>query len=369
MGKTPALAVPDPADAAQFEAWVKDAGWKVIAPAANAPQNIDQRVLALALAVKQAIQAGEVDADRVYVAGRGATTAAMFYTVSRMPDLWAAGIGLGGGPHDAIDTGRLFAANFTNTPVLWVTANEGDETEANKLRDAGMNLEWRSTKGLADAAILQWLGQRVRTSFPAAVDCETNSPTFASCYWLEPVKFDVGETNDVLPSSRVLGGSGASLDLGGFGYKADDPGPGITVTYLPEKYSGPLKMGDRITEMDGKPIENARQFGETLNKVKEEKQVVIMVERGRQRNRMETRIVLPRKDKAGPTARVQGKYEAGDKQLLIASRSVTQMRVTVPEQWVGAGLFWNGLSLERIDRAGCVLLTIEKELLHAAACK
>jgi hypothetical protein len=45
------------------------------------------------------------------------------------------------------------------------------------------------------------------------------------------------------------------------------------------------------------------------------------------------------------------------------------MRVTVPEQWAGAGLFWNGLSLEKIERPGCLLLTIDKELLHAAACQ
>jgi hypothetical protein len=361
--------VTDAAEAAQWQAWVKDTGWKVIAPAAPAANNIDARVLALAAAVKQAVQSGEVDPNRIYVAGRGSGTAAVFYTISRIPDLWAAGIGLGGEPRDAIDTGRIFTANFTNTPVLWVSGNAEDDEQAAKLRTNGMNVEWRSTNGLTDAAVFAWLNQHVRDPFPLSVDCETDSPTFASCYWLQPVKFDAAETNDVLPGSRVLGGSGATLALGGFGYTLDDPGPGLAVSFLPDKYSGPLKAGDRITALDGKPIINARQFNETLNKITEEKNVVVMVERGKQRMRVESRIVLPRKDASRVTARVQGRYEPADKQLVIASRSVTQMRLTVPEQWAGAGLFWNGLSIERIDEAGCVLLTIEKEFLHAAACQ
>ena len=45
------------------------------------------------------------------------------------------------------------------------------------------------------------------------------------------------------------------------------------------------------------------------------------------------------------------------------------MRVTVPEAWAGATLFWNGLALENLDRPGCVLLRIDKELLHAGPCR
>ena len=71
-------------------------------------------------------------------------------------------------------------------------------------------------------------------------------------------KFDASERNDVLASTRIAGGAGAALDLGGFGFKTDEPGPGVLVTSLPEKYTGPLKMGDRLVALDGKPIENAR---------------------------------------------------------------------------------------------------------------
>jgi len=47
---------------------------------------------------------------------------------------------------------------------------------------------------------------------------------------------------------------------------------------------------------------------------------------------------------------------------------VTELRVTIPELCVGSGLMWNGLAMEKMEKPGCILLTIDKELLHAAAC-
>jgi S1-C subfamily serine protease len=58
----------------------------------------------------------------------------------------------------------------------------------------------------------------------------------------------------------------SALDLGGFGYRANDPGPGVTVAFLPEKYNGPLKVGDVLEALDGKPIENARQLMQILER-------------------------------------------------------------------------------------------------------
>jgi hypothetical protein len=161
--------------------------------------------------------------------------------------------------------------------------------------------------------------------------------------------------------------STGALDLGGFGYKPDDAGPGIAVTYLPEKYSGPLKMGDRIVEIEGKPIANAHQYREIMSKYTEDKRVTVMVERAKRRDRVETRVAMERVD-SSLTARVQGSYDMDDKLVLVISRGVTEMRVTIPEQWVGSGLMWNGLSMEKIEKPGCILLTIDKEALHAAAC-
>jgi hypothetical protein len=366
--KSPAIVLVDGADAAQWQTWTKDLGWQVIVPPAEAANaNPDLRVQALASAVEAAIRNAGVDAARVYLAGRGSAAAVVFYAISRVPDLWAAGIALGGSPKPAIDTNRLFTANFTNVPVLWI-GDAGDQALAEKLKSAGLNLEWRLAKGVTNGDVFEWLAGHQRDEFPAAIDCETNSPAFARCYWIRMTKFDASERNDVLPSTRLAAGSGAALDLGAFSYSATDAGPGVLVSRLSEKYSGPLKMGDRIVALDGKPIQDARQFAETMEQMVEEKAVVALVQRGKERIRVETRIVLPPRDSA-VTARVQAQYSPAEKEIQIISRTVTEMRVMVPPAWTPAKLYWNGLSLEDLKTPGCYALTVEKELLHAAPCE
>ena len=365
--KSPAIVLVDGADAAQWRTWTKDLGWQVIAPAADAANtNIDVRVQALVSAVEAATRNAGVDPARVYLAGRGSAAAVVFYAISRVPDLWAAGIALGGSPKPAVDTNRLFTANFTNAPVLWI-GESGDQALAEKLKSAGLNLEWRLASGTTNGDVFQWLAGHQRDEFPAAIDCETNSPAFARCYWIRMAKFDAGERNDVLPSTRVPGGSGASLDLGAFVYSATDPGPGLLVSHLPEKYGGPLKMGDRIVALDGKPIESPHHYLEMLSRATESKPAVVMVERGKERIRIETRVVVPRRDPA-VTGRVQAHYLPEYRQIEIVSRAVTEMRVTLPQDWVPGDLFWNGLSLQGIKTAGCYLLKLDKELLHASPC-
>jgi predicted esterase len=366
--KAPAVALMDPADAVQWQNWTRDLGWRVIAPEGAPGANIDQRVQSLAAAVAAAIRDGSVDPARVYLAGRGDAAAAVFYAISRIPDLWAAGAALGGSPKAALDTNRVFAANFTNVPVIWLA---GDDVKplVEKLTAAKLNVDWHSVSGGANAAgVLQWLAQHKREAFPLAIDCETNSPTFASCYWIQMTKFDPAERNDVLASTRVPGGNGAALDLGGFGFKVDDPGPGVLVTSLPEKYSGPLKMGDRLAALEGKPIVNAAQYLDWLEKITEEKPVTVTVQRGKDRIRVETRVFLARRE-SGASARVEAQYLVADKEIQIVSRTVTEMRVTVPPEWVPATLLWNGLTLENLKEPGCWLLSLQKELLHAEKCK
>lgn len=368
-GKSPAIAVLDPAEVEEWQGWTKEVGWKVIAPATLAANvTIDARVQAVTLAVQQAVKDGAVDAAHIYIAGRGEAAAAVFYTISRVPDLWAAGIALGGSPMAAVNSDRIFAANFTNAPVLWVGGGSGDAALAAKLKAAGINMEWRAPAGLTNGAVFDWLLKHSRDQFPSSIDCETNSPTFGNCYWVQMTKFDPNERNDVLPSTHVSGGNGASLDLGGFSAKVDDPGPGLLIAKLPDKYNGPLKTGDRIVELEGRPIENARAYLDMMAKVTEEKRVVIMIQRGKDRQRVETRIVLPVRDPV-VTARVQGKYDPETKGVDIVSRTVIEMKVTIPAQWVPAVLSWNGLTLEDIAKPGCLLLSMEKEILHAAVCQ
>ncbi len=367
--KSPAVAVLDPSEVEQWQGWTKEVGWKVIAPQAlPANVNIDARVQAVAKAVGQAVQSDGVDPAHIYVAGRGEAAAAVFYTISRVPDLWAAGIALGGNPMAAVGSDRIYAANFGAAPVLWLSGGSGDAAIAEKLKAAGINMEWRAAAGVTNAAAFGWLMSHTREQFPASIDCETNSPTFGSCYWVQMTKFDPGERNDVLPSTHVSPGNGASLDLGAFTAKTDDPGPGLLVAKLPDKYNGPLKAGDRIIELEGKPIPNARAYLDMMAKYTEEKRVVVMIQRGKDRQRLETRVVLPVRDQA-VTARVQGKYDPETKGIDIVSRTVTEMKVTLPEYWLPALLSWNGLTLENITKPGCLLLSMEKEILHAAACQ
>jgi len=365
--KAPALALADPKDAAHWQAVANEAGWQTIVPGGASTDPLDTRVQAVAAAVRGAIQNGSVDPARVYLAGRGDAAPAVFYGISRLPDVFAAGIAIGGSPQTALASGRIYTVNFSNSPVLWVTGNDADEAVAQKLKAAGMWMEWRSANGMKNADVFAWLAARVREPFPLDVDCETDSPAFSACFWLQPGKFDVNERNDVLPRTLVAAATPAALDLGAFGYKADDPGPGILISRLPDKYSGPLKLGDRITALDGKSLADAREFQDIMAKAAEERRAVIMLQRGKERTRVETRILVAHHDFI-PTARVQGKYDPSQNQILVISRAVTQMRVTVPEAWRGASLFWNGLALEKIEKPGCVLLTIDKELLHAAPC-
>ena len=362
-----AIVLLDPADAARWQAGVQGLGWRVIAPAIEGNPNIDQRVQALAAAVRAAIADGSADPARIYLAGRADAAAGVFYTISRVPDLWAAGVALGGSPQPAIHTDRFFAANFKNVPVLWVSAGGPDDPAlAGKLKNAGVPLEFRAAGGFTDSAIFEWLRNRARAPYPLEIDCETNSPNYASCYWIHLTKFDAGERNDVLPSSHLPASSRAALDLGGFGFQLDEPGPGVLVSSLPPKFPGPLKIGDRIVEMDGKPIENARRYTELMAAATQERVVVLMVQRGKERIRLETRIVLPRREPFA-TARVEAQYRPEEKEIQIVSRTVTEMRVTVPPEWAGGKLYWNGLMMD-VETAGCLVLTVDKELLHAAKC-
>jgi len=363
------MALLDPADAAWWQKAGGQTGWRILVPTAAADAGLDKRILSLAEAVREAIKKSEVDPARIYLAGRGPTAAAVFYTISRTPDLWAAGIAVGGSPQPAIDTDRIFAVNFTLAPVLWVGAGADDEPTAKKLSAAGFNLEYRSSQGLTNAAVFEWLSKHTRAAFPLEIDCETNSPTFASCYWIQMAKFDAGERNDVLASTRIPATVHAALDLGAFQYSTEDPGPGLLIGTLPKGYSGPLKQGDRITELNGKSIENVRQYGEMMTTFALPQPVVVMVRRGKENLRLETSVVLPQRE-AIISARVQAKYLAEDHTIQIVSRTVKEMRVTIPPEWAEKStLYWNGLALEDIHTPGCILLSIDKELLNASPCK
>jgi hypothetical protein len=331
-------------------------------------KNFDLRLQALARKVAEAEKRLPVDEQRVYLAGQGDAAWSLFYVASRVPDLWAAAAAAGGSPRAAIDSNRLFAGNTTNLPVLWLFASKNEEELAKHLKSAGFNLEWREEPAAQPAQVFDWLAAHERDPYPTTADCETGTPLFARCYWLEMTKFDPGERNDVLDSTRVEPlGSGAALSVGSFGYDPAAPGPGVVVARLPEKYGGPLKLNDRIVALDGKEVKDAADYAQLLYKSFEDKPAVVMIERGKQRLRLETRIVHPPREEP-VTARVKAQYLPDMHEIEVISRTVTQMKLTLPQAWLPAKINWNGNEVAQADMAGCWLLEEQKELLSAKRC-
>jgi hypothetical protein len=282
--------------------------------------------------------------------------------------VWAAAVAAGGSPRAAIDSNRVFAANTTNLPVLWLFAHKEEEPLGQKLKSGGFNLEWREEAAAKPAEILDWLAAHQRNPYPTTADCETGSPLFAHCYWVEMTRFDPAERNDVLDSTRVQPiGSGASLAIGPFGFDPTAPGPGVEVARLPEKYEGPLKLHDRILALAGKELKDGAEYAQILYQTFDEKPVVVMIARGKEHIRLETRIMLPHRDES-VTARVRATYLPDLKEVEVISRTVTQMKLTLPAAWLPVKISWNGTEVAKAEAAGCWLLDEQKELLSAKRC-
>jgi len=401
--KTPLLVLLG-GDAQLWQASCAERGWQFLDPWRGLTgKNTDERIKALAGDVSEAVKRSSADPERVYLAAQGNAAAALFFVAARLPDVWAAAVAVGGSPRAAIDTNRLFAANTTNLPVLWLFANKADEPLGKKLQEAGFNLEWREAASAkppeifdwlaghkrdpfpttAEAGfnlewreaasakppeIFDWLAGHKRDPFPTTADCETGTPVYTQCYWIEVTRFDTAERNDVLDSTRVEPlGSNAALAIGPFGYDPGAAGPGVVVASLPEKYSGPLKVSDRIIELGGKPIRDAADFAQILYRTFEEKPVVVMVARGKEHLRLETKIVVPPRAEM-MTARVRAQYLPDMHVVEVVSRAVTQMKLTLPPAWLPAKITWNGTEVADATAAGCWLLDEQKELLTARRC-
>lgn len=359
MVKPPLLVVPN-GDAKAWEPVVKQLQWQLLTPALS---NWSDRAIRQ---LESEVQRAGADATRVYLAGQGDQAAAVFFVVSRLPEPWAAALAIGGSPRAAIDSNRLFGANTRLVPLLWISGKDNpDAPLAEKLKAAEYNVEVRPEASPGEA--FAWLAQRRRDPLPAGIDCETGSPAFARCYWIEMTRFDPAERNDVLLSSRLSAGSRASLDLGGFGFNPQGEGPGVLIGWLPPNYQGPLKLNDRIVSIGGKPVTDGRAYVRMMDETKEEKEAAVLVQRGKERIRLETRVILPKPEEM-VTARVKADYLPELKQIQIVSRAVAEIKVHVPEAWAPAGLNWNGTDLPKAETAGCWLLRLEKELARAARC-
>lgn len=318
-----------------------------VAPADVTVQMVERGIGSLA-------RQGRLDGERVYLLGEGSGASAVFYVVSRRPDLWAAAAALGGNPRPAIETNRLFAANTGLVPLLWLPRAEdplAQELRA-RLAGAGYRLVESPKAEMTAGELLDWLAEHRREPFPYRIDCETGHPAFTRCYWAEITHLDFSLRNDALPSTRVPPGSGASLALGGFGFDPAAPGPGVLVVWLPENYKGPLRLGDRIVAVGGREIADGRAYIEFMERQAEQRSTAVMILREGRRMRIETRIVLPRREEV-QTARLQAEYLPETRELFLITRGVAALRLNVPAHWTPCPINWNGQEAGTAEKPGC----------------
>ena len=100
----------------------------------------------------------------------------------------------------------------------------------------------------------------------------------------------------------------------------------------------------------------------------EAKSVALSIQRGKDRVRVETKILLPKREEL-ITARIQGSYLADEKEIMIISRNLTQIRVRIPAHWTPVSVTWNGFDMLKTESAGCWTLSIEKDPPEAVACQ
>src|SRR6185503_2539062 len=120
----------------------------------------------------------------------------------------------------------------------------------------------------------------------------------------------------------------------------------------------PLKLNDRIVSVGGKEVVDGRDYARQMDDITDDKSIPVMIYRGKERLRLETKVVLPKREEL-ITARVQGRYLADQKEVLLISRTVTQMRVRIPAEWTPVSVSWNGLDLLKAESAGCWVLNID----------
>lgn len=345
---------------AQWEEAAREQGWNLVLPWSAGAYSFtsDAGMHALDAILDDFSAHGKIDHESIYLAGHGDGAPAVFYALSRRPERWAAGLAIGGDVGRAIDTNRLFAGNAAAIPILWVYEEERRELlqqSIGRLQSAGFDLTLLAANEYSVKDSIAWLKPHRAGTLPIRLDYETGSPDFTRDFWVNIRQFDYALRNDALDSTRVDPGAGAFLRLGGFGYDPSGSGPGISVKWLPANYKGPLKREDVITSIGGTMIEDARHYAEFMEGQRESRDVGIILLRNGKAQRIETRIVIPHRDET-ETARVHAEYLASAGEIMLVSRGVKVLEVTVPEAWAPVKLSWNGIDMAGRAEAGCWLL-------------
>ena len=352
---SPLLVVPGGDSAVPVAQWASiaaDLHWKLSIPTG------DLNPLALQKAVDEAKRKGGVDENRVYLLGIGEAAPAVFYAVSRIPHLWAAAVAVNGNLRALIQSNHVFAANSRNVPLLWLLNPDEEKVAAwslARLKEAGFRCEVRSGAKLTLKEPLDWFNGKRRDPAPKLVEYETGTLPFTRCYWLEISKVDPAQKNDVLQTTRVKPGSGASLAAGSFGYNPNAPGPGLVIGWLPKDYNGPLKLDDRILSVGGKAISDAADYERLLESMNEERAIALSVQRGKERIRIETRVVIARRDENW-TAQIRGEFSPESHDLFVITRGVGEVKLDLPGEFVPAKVNWNGNPMGELEIAGCYML-------------
>lgn len=337
-------------------------GWNMIVPwgATTGSGVTDAGAGAIKRVVEDAATRFRTDPGRVYLVGAGDGASQVFYLTSRVPDLWTAVFAIGGDPRAAITSDRLFGANTSLVPFVW-SVGPADQTTVTQLHQtltkAGFNVQLRSNPDLTAEQTIEWLSSRRREEFHRKIDCETGNPSFARCYWVEIAKFDTALRNDVLRSTRVPPGTRAYLDVGGFGFDPSAPGPGVLVSYLPPGFKGPLMQGDRIVALAGREIRDGRHYLKMMEEMRESKSVALMIERAGKRQRIETKVILPKREET-VTARIQAEYLPDTDEIQLLSRGVAEARLRIPANRVPVTVNWNGNNAGRLATHGCWVVSL-----------
>ena len=296
---------------AKPDRWPVPVEWMKLVPQVDALSDIGVKVTELMLA--DAAKRTNVNWNRLYLLGE-----AQFVTfaVSRIPDIWAAAASVGGDAKFAFATNKIYTANSQLVPKL----------EAKSEKDA-----------------IDFVAKQETTPMPPKVDCETGNQAFTRCYFLQIVKFDMRMMNQALGTTRVNSGPQVYLAIGQFAYSSD-----MEVTTP----MGPLRVGDRIVAFNGKDVNDHNEYERLLAKMNEERSVTLTVQRGKQRQRIETSAKVAKREEP-LSARIQAEYSVESKELLIISRAVAEFVVQLPRPWSGATINWNGVEVSKNTAAGC----------------
>lgn len=347
--------------AAEFKNWSQIASirkWTLVLPQTIAGGDAGVKMLdALVQDVRRRLQ---LSSAPMYLCGSGPAAPMVFYAVARAPYLWSAGLAIGGDPKLAIDTDRLFAANTSLVPVAWAVSPQEKEAYAapyQKLLTGGFNIQ--RLESPTTQAALDFLAGHRYTEYPAKIDCETGNPALARCYWVVPIRFDASLRNDAVLSSRIPPDPQASLDFGGFGFKPDEPGPGVAVEWLPPDYKGPLQLHDRILMLSGTRIADPRHYRELMGHITEERPVTVTIERGKEKIRLTTHYRLRKREEV-LTARVQASYFSDSREIMIVSRTVSALKIMVPPAWAPVSISWNGSQAAKPQEGGCLELSLQE---------